>query len=196
MSDTPTDNRRPVAYMNEGFLRSPDARILRILSEYLEPLSHFRHERIRDTIVFFGSARLHEDGPLGQYYRDARTLARMMTEWSNQFANHAGMADLHEAVDLGAALDARFAHGCTVDRGEALDFDIVLDHRRAGLDDFIVRAVGSFSETEAVAADYGAVLQNDTMADVAIFTDDGVGVGEEIIADLRALVNHHVGMED
>ncbi len=30
---------------------------LRILSEYLEPLSHFQQERIKDTIVFFGSAR-------------------------------------------------------------------------------------------------------------------------------------------
>src|SRR5712692_3778405 len=67
MNETTTDNRRPVAYKNEAFLGSPDARILRILSEYLEPLGHFRHQRIRDTIVFFGSARLHEDGPLGQY---------------------------------------------------------------------------------------------------------------------------------
>ena len=39
--------------------------------------------------MFFGSARVQlEDGPLGQYYRDARALARLMTEWSNQFANH------------------------------------------------------------------------------------------------------------
>ena len=58
MSETQSNRRRPVAYKNETFLNSPDARILRILSEYLEPLSHFRHERIRDTIVFFGSARL------------------------------------------------------------------------------------------------------------------------------------------
>src|SRR6202023_1565445 len=48
----------------------------------LEPLSHFRDEKIQDTIVFFGSARITESGPLGQYYNDARTLARMITEWS------------------------------------------------------------------------------------------------------------------
>ena len=60
-------NRRPVAYKNEAFLDTADARPLRILSEYLEPLSHFRKQRIRDTIVFFGSARLREDGPLGRY---------------------------------------------------------------------------------------------------------------------------------
>ncbi|HEV8037638.1 MAG TPA: lysine decarboxylase, partial [Bryobacteraceae bacterium] len=77
MIDDPTRNgRRPVAYLNETFLESPDARGLRILSEYLEPLSHFRDEKIQDTIVFFGSARITEDGPLGRYYNDARTLAR------------------------------------------------------------------------------------------------------------------------
>jgi len=83
MIDESTNNgRRPVAYLNETFLESPDARGLRILSEYLEPLSHFRDEKIQDTIVFFGSARITEDGPLGQYYNDARTLARLITEWS------------------------------------------------------------------------------------------------------------------
>ena len=47
----------PLAYFNPEFLNSPDGRILRILSEYAEPLSRFRRERIQDTVVFFGSAR-------------------------------------------------------------------------------------------------------------------------------------------
>jgi len=47
----------PLAYENPDFLNSPDARILRIMAEYQEPLSRFRRERIQDTIVFFGSAR-------------------------------------------------------------------------------------------------------------------------------------------
>jgi uncharacterized protein (TIGR00730 family) len=46
-----------LAYENPSFINSPDGRVLRILSEYSEPLSRFRRERIRDTIVFFGSAR-------------------------------------------------------------------------------------------------------------------------------------------
>src|SRR5271169_5073108 len=83
----PENGRRPVAYMNEKFLNSPDARALRILAEFLEPLAHFRREKVRDTVVFFGSARLREDGPLAQYYQDARTLARLLTEWSDQFTN-------------------------------------------------------------------------------------------------------------
>jgi len=57
-----TDHRlkpAPLAYQNEPFLNSPDGRILRLLSEYSEPLSRFRREQIRDTVVFFGSARVH-----------------------------------------------------------------------------------------------------------------------------------------
>ncbi len=80
-------HRRPLAYRNEAFLDSPDARPLRILSEYLEPLSHFRDENIQDTIVFFGSARIVEMGMLGRYYRDARELARLVTAWSQSLAN-------------------------------------------------------------------------------------------------------------
>jgi uncharacterized protein (TIGR00730 family) len=47
----------PMAYLNPEFLNSPDGRLLRILSEYQEPLSRFRREKIQDTVVFFGSAR-------------------------------------------------------------------------------------------------------------------------------------------
>src|SRR6185312_8106116 len=46
----------PMAYFNPEFLNSPDGRILRILSEYQEPLSRFRREKIQDTVVFVGSA--------------------------------------------------------------------------------------------------------------------------------------------
>jgi hypothetical protein len=46
-----------LAYENDAFLNSPDGRIIRILSEYSEPLARFRRERIQDTVVFFGSAR-------------------------------------------------------------------------------------------------------------------------------------------
>jgi uncharacterized protein (TIGR00730 family) len=84
-------NERPdrshLAYRNQEFLDSPDARALRILSEYLYPLSHFRKERVHDTIVFFGSARTFEMGPNGRYYNDARELARRVTEWSNSLAD-------------------------------------------------------------------------------------------------------------
>lgn len=84
----PHSERRPVAYLNEKFLNSPDARAMRILSEFLEPMAHFRREKVRDTVVFFGSARIREgEGELARYYDEARSLARMLTEWSQQFTN-------------------------------------------------------------------------------------------------------------
>jgi uncharacterized protein (TIGR00730 family) len=112
MSERKT-KRAALAYENEPFLSSPDGRILRMLSEYIEPLSRFRREQIQDTVVFFGSARfpslstarknLEEleqhtsltDGEpkrkhalaaldTARYYEDARRLAFMLTEWSSQ----------------------------------------------------------------------------------------------------------------
>ena len=47
----------PLAYENPSFLNSADGRLIRIVSEYLEPLARFRREQIQDTVVFFGSAR-------------------------------------------------------------------------------------------------------------------------------------------
>ena len=51
--------KQPLAYHDEEFLDSQDARPLRILAEYLEPARRFRQLNIQDTVVFFGSARVH-----------------------------------------------------------------------------------------------------------------------------------------
>jgi len=102
----------PLAYQNEPFINSPDGRIIRLLSEYIEPLARFRREQIQDTVVFFGSARIESrhtadtrlNGVRGEaskllavqhalkraeaavdmarYYEDARRLAYLLTEWS------------------------------------------------------------------------------------------------------------------
>src|ERR1051326_2890777 len=123
----PNDNRRPPAYLNGDFLNSPDARALRILAEFLEPLSHFRREKVRDTVVFFGSARVREQGPLHQYYQDARTLAGMLTEWSAQFTNNTyrfvvcsgGGPGIMEAANRGA----HDANGKTIGLNIGLPFE-------------------------------------------------------------------------
>jgi len=57
MTRTSARGNPPKAYRNLRFLKSPDARLIRIMSEYLEPASRLRRERISDVIVFFGSAR-------------------------------------------------------------------------------------------------------------------------------------------
>ncbi len=95
------------AYKNLEFLNSREARTLRILSEYVEPRSRFEHYNVTDTVVFFGSARAipreqaeqelkaaraggdesklvqaRQQVALSRYYEDARSLARLLTEWS------------------------------------------------------------------------------------------------------------------
>jgi uncharacterized protein (TIGR00730 family) len=107
------DNRmsHPLAYLDASFLTSEEARPLRILAEYLEPLERFRCLRVRDTIVFFGSARLKQDGPLGRYYEEARELARLITLWSKGLPSHehryvvcsGGGGGIMEAANRGAS---------------------------------------------------------------------------------------------
>jgi uncharacterized protein (TIGR00730 family) len=87
--------RRPLAYREESFLQSAESRPLRILSEYLWPLTHFRDEKIQDTIVFFGSARIQETGPLGRYYQEARELAGLLTTWAVSVAPPAENSEPH-----------------------------------------------------------------------------------------------------
>jgi uncharacterized protein (TIGR00730 family) len=101
----------PLAYKDANFLDTDDARPVRILAEYLGPLHAFCEEHVRDTIVFFGSARITEDGPLGNYYRDARELARLVTQWSMSLPTNArhfvvcsgGGPGIMEAANRGAA---------------------------------------------------------------------------------------------
>ncbi|HSW36238.1 MAG TPA: hypothetical protein VLH18_06515, partial [Candidatus Limnocylindrales bacterium] len=60
-------NKAEKAYANPDFLNSSDGRILRIMSEFVEPMYRFKQQNISDTIVFFGSARTKKP-------RDAKKL--------------------------------------------------------------------------------------------------------------------------
>src|SRR5580658_10507201 len=105
-------SQQPLAYLYPEFLESSEGRPVRILTEYLEPLRRFREQKIQDTVVFFGSARVDSreraeralatlraeartdeqyQVELSQsqravqwarYYEDARELARLLTAWS------------------------------------------------------------------------------------------------------------------
>lgn len=93
------------AYHDDAFLGSREARAIRILAEYLEPEKRFERLGVKDTIIFFGSARIRDpetaarelaeaerDGGdverarmwvrMSRYYDDARVLAKRLSEWS------------------------------------------------------------------------------------------------------------------
>lgn len=100
-----------LAYEDPQFLESDDARPIRLLAEYLNPMRRFREERVHDTIVFFGSARLTAEGPLGRFYEQARELARLVTVWSMSLPSavrryvvcSGGGGGIMEAANRGAA---------------------------------------------------------------------------------------------
>src|SRR3954466_12059627 len=105
MQEPPILPAPPPAYENPDFLNSPDGRVLRIMSEYVEPLARFRREQIQDTVVFFGSARFRslEDArkavdeagsgenadlarahlDMARYYEEARRMAFLLSEWAS-----------------------------------------------------------------------------------------------------------------
>jgi hypothetical protein len=72
--------RAPLAYANENFVNSPDGRILRILSEYMEPIARFRREQIQDTVVFFGSARFHSRAIAEDKLAELKSTASQLPE--------------------------------------------------------------------------------------------------------------------
>jgi uncharacterized protein (TIGR00730 family) len=78
-TNRPGEHPLQKAYQNLRFLKSKDARLIRILSEYLEPASRLKRQHVEDTIVFFGSAR-----------------TRPLDEARNR------LADLRERIDSGS----------------------------------------------------------------------------------------------
>ncbi|MBD3184038.1 lysine decarboxylase [Candidatus Poribacteria bacterium] len=104
------------AYKNLNFLNSPAARTIRILCEYTEPSARFAKYNIKNTVVFFGSARIRPEKQanskldLSRYYKDAVILSQRLTEWSlslpeeRQFVVCSGGGPgIMEAANLGAS---------------------------------------------------------------------------------------------
>src|SRR3979490_2803808 len=99
-------HEQPLAYMDPGFLESDDARPLRILAEYLEPLRRLKQQNIQDTVVFFGSARVHSrahatralerltkrNDPRSKTHLAAVKRRRKAVEWSRYYEDARDLA--------------------------------------------------------------------------------------------------------
>jgi len=100
---------QPLAYLNPEFLESAEARPIRILAEYLEPLRRFKDQKIQDTVVFFGSARVQSrdrseralqvlrarggDGANAQYEAEL-ARSRRAVEWARYYEDARELAQL------------------------------------------------------------------------------------------------------
>ena len=58
MSRRPRQKEIEPPYRDPNFMESLPARPVRITTEYIDPLERLRHEKVGDTIVMFGSARI------------------------------------------------------------------------------------------------------------------------------------------
>lgn len=126
------------AYRNQDFLKSPQARIVRILSEYLEPMKRLNDERVLSTVVFFGSARAQRPldevqnktgagghSTISDYYDEARELARLITEWSCQM----GRSEHHLVICTGGGpgiMEAANRGACDVPYGKTIGMNVSL----------------------------------------------------------------------
>ncbi|MBN1501417.1 MAG: LOG family protein [Spirochaetes bacterium] len=100
------------AYLDEEFLKSREGRIVRIMSEYLQPKMKLKDNKINHTVAFFGSARIKPDNgaPLSESYWAAENLAFMIAEWSKTLPDErklyictGGGPGIMEAANRGAA---------------------------------------------------------------------------------------------
>jgi hypothetical protein len=117
-----------VAYQNHRFLESSDARTLRILSEYLEPLARLRRAGIHHTVVFFGSARIRprdaalqklqelesrgKDGGMGPLATELKK-ARRDLQMSQYYEDARELSRLVTAWALSLQHDTRFLVICS-----------------------------------------------------------------------------------
>ncbi len=128
------------AYRNTDFLGSPQARVIRLLSEYLEPEARFERYNVEDTIVFFGSARaksMDPDNPrMNAAYAAAEELAFRMTNWSKSLSHSkhrfivcsGGGPGIMEAANRGASR----ARGLSMGLGISLPME-------QGINEFVSR---------------------------------------------------------
>ena len=118
-----------LAFTDDAFMTREELRPVRLQLELLKPQLMLDEAGVGSTVVLFGGARIRQDGegPLAQYYDEARRFARKITEKSLASGNGewvivtGGGPGVMEAGNRGAA-DAG---------GRSIGLNIVLPHEQA-----------------------------------------------------------------
>jgi uncharacterized protein (TIGR00730 family) len=99
-----------LAYQDPTFMGSLPARPLRILAEYLDPLTRLRQQKIADTIVMFGSARISpRDRALAAVKRlqDAPKKLHKSKEWRTKLRDAKSILEMSHYYEDARELSRR-----------------------------------------------------------------------------------------
>jgi uncharacterized protein (TIGR00730 family) len=145
------------SYRNAEFLESEEARDIRILSDYTYPNSVFIKQKVKDTVVLFGSARIQSPevgeeklaelvrnkatipeivaqkkaNKLSCFYQDARELARLITIWGREVSDDKEEKRLLVCTGGGPGIMEAGNRGAMDADGQSVALNIVLPHEQA-----------------------------------------------------------------
>src|SRR6266496_4907481 len=105
------------------------------------------------------------------------------------------MANLHEVIDLCAAANPCFAHGCFIDGGAGANLHVVFDHDSATLRNLQPVPLLVLRIAKAVTTDHGVVVNDYALANLRVFAHGHAGVNCGILADDGVVINRHVRID-
>lgn len=121
----------PEAHKNSEFLGSESARHIRILADYSYADSIIEREKIKDTIVFFGSARISpHQGNLSKYYEETVKISKQLTEWSLSFSIDGHQDRLLVCTGGGPGIMEAGNKGAWMAGGRSIALNIKLPHEQ------------------------------------------------------------------
>ncbi|MCB1177219.1 MAG: TIGR00730 family Rossman fold protein [Leptospiraceae bacterium] len=124
------------AFRNLDFMISEEARHLRILADYSYAETIFEKEKIKDTIVIFGSARINPEKKdnkqykLANYYEDTMEIARLLTEWSISISTNEKQDRLIICTGGGPGIMEAGNRGAKRGGGRSIALNITLPHEQ------------------------------------------------------------------
>jgi hypothetical protein len=121
-----------VAALDQDFLLSDEMRGVRFMLEYEKAERLLQAQRIRSTIVVFGSARFREDSPgkAAHWYNEARAFGRLASERGGALCEEGGEHFNVIATGGGPGAMEAACRGAQDAGAPAIGFNITLPHEQ------------------------------------------------------------------
>ncbi len=118
--------------LDEDFILGDSMRGVRLLLEYAKAEQALRDWSVRSTIVVFGSARVHENGPgrQGFWYEQARKFGRIASERGGALKQDGHVRDNVIATGGGPGLMEAANRGAADAGAPSIGFNIALAHEQ------------------------------------------------------------------